>query len=152
MLLHRCINGDVLPQVHYVPEEPGKLTIYLKAINGLQDQEITKCIQVQNMLKAAVLHAVPRDTFVNKTVTLMVAVTPRPTPVGCLWDFGDGSTPAHTNGTTTVGHVYSHPGHYLVKVCFCQLITVPCRYSILVLYWSLKYDRDIPRVVYVKGV
>lgn len=104
----------------YTPEEPGILTIYLKALNALHAQNITKHILVQNLLTAAVLYAAPRDTFINKTVTLIANVTPRHTPVECLWDFGDGSSPVHTN-TTTVGYEFRDPGHYLVQVCFYEL-------------------------------
>ncbi|XP_049901251.1 polycystin-1 [Epinephelus moara] len=109
-------------EVFYTPEEPGLLTIYLKAFNALHAQNITKHIRVQNLLTGAVLYAAPRDTFINKTVTLMASVTPRSNPVECLWDFGDGSTQVHTN-TTTVGYEYSHPGHYLVQVNCSNLVS-----------------------------
>ena len=105
----------------YTPEEAGVLTIYLKALNALHSQNITKYILVQNRLTSAALYAEPRDTFINKKVTLMASVTPRSnhpqTVIECLWDFGDDSTQVHTN-TTTVGYKYRHPGHYSVKVCF----------------------------------
>ena len=99
-----------------MPEEAGSLTIFLKAINALHHQNITLDIQVQNLLTAASLYAAPQDTFIHKTITLMASITPRSTPVECLWDFGDGSSPVH-NYTTTVGYEYKHPGHYMVKVC-----------------------------------
>lgn len=104
----------------YTPEEAGLLTIYLKAVNALRDQNITKHILVQNRLTAAVLYAAPQDTFINKTVTLMASITPRSNPVECFWSFGDGSTPVHTN-TTTMGYEYRYPGHYLVQVCSFEL-------------------------------
>lgn len=97
-----------------MPEEPGILTIYLKAFNALHDQNITKHILVQNLVTAALLYAAPQNTFINKTVTLMASVTPKYTPVHCLWDFGDGSSPIHAD--TTIGYVYKQPGHYLVQV------------------------------------
>lgn len=106
--------------MYYTPEEAGLLTIYLKAINALHAQNITKHILVQNLLKDAVLYAAPQDTFINKTVTLKALVTPRSNPVECLWDFGDGSTPVHTN-TTTVDYEYRQPGHYRVQVRFFKL-------------------------------
>lgn len=106
--------------MYYTPEEAGLLTIYLKAINALHAQNITKHILVQNLLKDAVLYAAPQDTFINKTVTLKALVTPRSNPVECLWDFGDGSTPVHTN-TTTVGYEFRQPGHYRVQVRFFKL-------------------------------
>lgn len=108
------------PQVFYTPEEAGLLTIYLKALNALHAQNITKHILVQNLLTAAVLYALPQDTFINKTVTMNAFVTPGSNSVECLWDFGDGSTPVHTNNTT-VGYEYRHPGHYRVQVCFFDL-------------------------------
>lgn len=108
------------PQVFYTPEEAGLLTIYLKALNALHAQNITKHILVQNLLTAAVLYALPQDTFINKTVTMNAFVTPGSNSVECLWDFGDGSTPVHTNNTT-VGYEYRHPGHYRVQVCLFDL-------------------------------
>lgn len=109
----------------YTPGVAGLLTIYLRAFNALHGQNITKYILVQNRLTYAELYAEPRDTFINKTVTLMASVTPSHTksnPVECLWDFGDGSTPVNTN-ITTVGYEYRHPGHYLVQVCLNYIIS-----------------------------
>lgn len=99
----------------YTPDEAGLLTVHLKALNALHDQEITTTILVQNVLAAAVLFASPQDTFTNKTVTLRASVSPRSKSLECVWDFGDGSAQVHTN-TTTVGYEYSYPGHYMVKV------------------------------------
>lgn len=99
----------------YTPEEAGLLTVYVKALNALHAQNITKHILVQNLLKAAILYALPQDTFVNKTVTMNAYITPGSNSVACLWDFGDGSTLVHTNNTT-VGYTYRHPGHYRVQV------------------------------------
>lgn len=115
----------------FKPEEAGTLSIFLRALNTLQEQNLTKHILVQNLLTAAELDAAPRDTFINKTVVLRASVTPRSNPVEYLWDFGDGSTPLLTN-TATVGYEYSHPGQYLVKVClfvclFFQLCLPLCR-------------------------
>uniref|UniRef100_A0AAQ5YYB8 Polycystic kidney disease 1a n=1 Tax=Amphiprion ocellaris TaxID=80972 RepID=A0AAQ5YYB8_AMPOC len=120
--LHLHKASHMGKEVPYTPEEPGLLTIYLRALNNLHGQNITRHILVQHLLKAAVLDAVPRDTFINKTVTLMASVTPRSSPVECLWDFGDGSTQVHTN-TTTVGYAYRHPGHYLVQVNCSNLVS-----------------------------
>lgn len=103
-----------------MPEEEGVLTIYLRAINALHSQNITKHIVVQNLLTDAVLYASPQNTFVNKTLTMSVAVTPGSSSVECLWDFGDGSSLVHTNNTT-VGHEYRYPGHYWVQVCVFKL-------------------------------
>lgn len=112
-----------------MPEEAGLLTIYLKAFNALHSQNITRHILVQNLLTAAFLYAAPQDTFINKTVTLKAYVTPRSNPVECLWDFGDSSAPVHTS-TTTVGHEFRHPGHFLVQVCFFYCY-IPCIVQIL---------------------
>lgn len=104
----------------YTPEEAGLLTVYLKAFNALHAQNITKHILVQNLLTAAILYALPQDTFVNKTVTMNAFITPGSNSVVCLWDFGDGSTQVHTNNTT-VGYEYRHPGHYWVQVCVFEM-------------------------------
>lgn len=93
------------------------LTIYLRAINALHDQNITRQMLVQNVLMDAVLYALPQDTFINKFVTMNVLVTPKSNFVECLWDFGDVSAPLHTSNTT-VGYEYRHPGHYRVQVGF----------------------------------
>lgn len=109
---HR-LSADL--QVSYTPEEPGLLTVYLRAFNALHTQNVTQHIVVQQRLKAATLYALPRDTLVNKLVTLKALVSPSVTPLDCLWDFGDGSSQARSPNTS-VGHKYSHPGHYRLQV------------------------------------
>lgn len=99
----------------YTADEPGLLTIYLRALNALQAQNITRQMLVQNVLTRAVLHLLPQDTFINKSVTMDVLVTPKSNSVECLWDFGDATAPLHTSNTT-VAYEYSHPGHYRVQV------------------------------------
>lgn len=101
----------------YTAEEEGLLTIYLGAINALHAQNITRQMLAQNVLMDAVLYALPQDTFVNKLVTMNVLVTPKSNFMDCLWIFGDVSAPRHTNNNT-VGHEYTHPGHYRVQVGF----------------------------------
>ncbi|KAJ0050432.1 hypothetical protein NL108_003655, partial [Boleophthalmus pectinirostris] len=101
-------------EVSYEPKEAGTLTIHLKAFNSLGEDHITKEIQVQNVLSGVVVYAAPRDTFINKTVTLMAFITPRHTSVECLWELGDGS--ATFKADTAVGYIYKKPGHYLVRV------------------------------------
>lgn len=91
------------------------LTIYLRALNTLHTQNITRQVQVQNVLTRAVLHLVPQDTFINKSVTMSVLVTPKNGSEECLWDFGDASAAFRTSNTT-VAYRYSHPGHYRVQV------------------------------------
>ncbi|KAK5866300.1 hypothetical protein PBY51_020501 [Eleginops maclovinus] len=121
--LHRLHKVSCIgKEVSYTPEEPGLLTIYLIALNALHKQNITKEILVQNLLKKAVLHAAPIDTFINKMVKLNAIVTPRSNDVECLWDFGDGSSQVHTN-KTTAGYKYRHPGHYLVQVKCSNLVS-----------------------------
>ncbi|RVE75816.1 hypothetical protein OJAV_G00002450 [Oryzias javanicus] len=109
-------------EAHYTPEEAGSLTIHLRGFNNLQGQNITKHIQVQHLLRTASLHAEPRHTFINKTVTLSASVTPKSSQVKCSWDFGDDSQPAHTN-STTVAYVYKEQGHYLVQVNCSNLVS-----------------------------
>lgn len=101
----------------YTPEEAGQLTIYLRAINSLQAQNITKHILVQNLLRSAILYAAPQETFIKKKVFLTAYIRPVATPVECRWKFGDGSRQLHTS-TTTVDYEYSQPGYYLVQVRF----------------------------------
>lgn len=93
------------------------LTIYLRALNALHAQNITRHMLVQNVLTHAVLDLLPHDTFINKFVTMKVLVTPRSSAVECLWDFGDASAALYTSNTT-LAHEYSRPGHYRVQVGF----------------------------------
>lgn len=86
-----------------------------RVFNLLNGQNITKHIQVQNVLTEARVEAQPRDTFINKTVMLTVGITPQSTPVTYLWDFKDGSAPLLST-TSSVEHVYASPGQYLVQV------------------------------------
>lgn len=102
-------------QVYYMPEEPGLLTVYLRALNALHTQNVTQHIVVQQQLKTAKLTALPRDTLVNKLVTLKALVSPLAAPLDCLWDFGDGSSQARSPNTS-LGHKYTFPGHYWIQV------------------------------------
>ncbi|XP_034544722.1 polycystin-1 [Notolabrus celidotus] len=113
-----CIGKEV----SYTPNLPGLLTIYLRAINALHAQNITKYILVQSPLTAADLYATPRDTFINRTVTFTAYVTPTSNSVECSWDFGDGSPSVHTNNTT-VGYYYKHSGHFPVQVNCSNLVS-----------------------------
>ncbi|XP_071359441.1 polycystin-1 isoform X3 [Trachinotus anak] len=121
-LHHLHKTSHIGNEVSYTPEEAGLLTIYVRGFNAMDAQNVTKLILVQNPLTTAVLYAAPQDTFINKTITLMTSVTPRSNAVECLWDFGDGSTPVHTN-TTTVGYKYRLPGHYQVQVNCSNLVS-----------------------------
>lgn len=103
------------PQVFYTPEEPGLLTVYLRAFNALNSQNVTQHIVVQQQLRTAALYAQPQDTLVNKLVTLKALVSPQGSSLDCLWDFGDGSSQARSPNTS-VGHEYRHPGHYRLQV------------------------------------
>lgn len=96
-------------------DEAGLLTIYLRAFNALHAQNITRQMLVQNVLTHAALHLLPQDTFINKSVTMKVSVTPKSNAVECCWDLGDGSAALHT-GNTTVAYEYSRPGRYQVQV------------------------------------
>lgn len=114
----------------YTADEAGLLTIYLRALNALHAQNITRHMLVQSVLTQAVLYVLPQDTFINKFVTMNVLVSPKSNSVECLWDFGDASAPLHTSNTT-VAYEYTHPGHYRVQVCFPQLHPSVCKHSCL---------------------
>lgn len=101
--------------MYYTADEAGLLTIYLRAFNALHTQNITRQVQVQNVLTRALLHLTPQDTFINKSVTMSVSVTPKNSSEECLWDFGDASAAFRTSNAT-VAYKYSHPGHYRVQV------------------------------------
>lgn len=114
----------------YTADEAGLLTIYLRALNALHAQNITRHVLVQNVLTQAVLYVLPQDTFINKFVTMNVLVSPKSNSVECLWDFGDASSPLHTSNTT-VAYEYTHPGHYRVQVCFLRPHPYVCKHSCL---------------------
>ncbi|KAK6300832.1 hypothetical protein J4Q44_G00289300 [Coregonus suidteri] len=120
--LHHLPLHHIGKEVNYTPDQAGSLTIYLRAFNLLHGQNITKHIQVQNVLTEARVEAQPRDTFINKTVMLTAGVTPQSTPVTYLWNFRDGSAP-QLSTTSSVGHVYALPGQYLVQVNCSNLVS-----------------------------
>uniref|UniRef100_A0A4W5JQ37 Polycystic kidney disease 1a n=1 Tax=Hucho hucho TaxID=62062 RepID=A0A4W5JQ37_9TELE len=120
--LHHLPLHHIAKEVTFNPDQAGTLTIYLRAFNLLNGQNITKHIQVQNILTEARVEARPRDTFINKTVMLTAGVTPQSTPVTYLWDFKDGSAPLLST-TSSVGHAYAFPGQYLVQVNCSNLVS-----------------------------
>ena len=103
-------------EVTYTPTEPGTLIIFIRAFNLLDPSglNISKTVQVQNILKSATLEAQPRDTFINKVVSFHLAVSPRNSRATFQWDFGDGKD--YFSTTSSLSHTYSLPGQYLVKV------------------------------------
>ncbi len=108
--------------VKYVPEQPGNLTIFLRAFNSLNGLNVTKVIRVQNIIRSATLDAQPSNTFVNKTVSFHVGITPVSTPATYQWDFGDGTSAAVTT-THSLSHIYILPGHYMVRVNISNLVS-----------------------------
>ncbi|TRY86153.1 hypothetical protein DNTS_030211 [Danionella cerebrum] len=108
--------------VTYAPDQPGNLTIFLRAFNSLNGLNVTKVIQVQNSIKSAFLEAQPSDTFVNKTVSFHVGINPGLTPATYQWDFGDGTTGAITK-VPLHSHIYFLPGHFVVRVNISNLVS-----------------------------
>ncbi|XP_076151518.1 polycystin-1 isoform X2 [Alosa pseudoharengus] len=123
--LHYTANQKTFwsKEATFTPPEPGTLTIFLRVFNLLDPSglNISKTVQVQNILTSATLEAQPQDTFINKVVSFRVAVSPRNTRANYTWDFGDGKenlsmTPSHS-------HTYSRPGQYLVRVNASNLVS-----------------------------
>ncbi|KAK9981572.1 hypothetical protein ABG768_001099 [Culter alburnus] len=108
--------------VTYAPDQPGNLTIFLRAFNSLNGLNVTKVIRVQNSIRSASLDAQPSDTFVNKTVSFHVGITPVSTPATYQWNFGD-STSATITTTPSLSHIYFLPGHYVVRVNISNLVS-----------------------------
>ncbi|KAL1281735.1 hypothetical protein QQF64_000538, partial [Cirrhinus molitorella] len=121
-LHHGLKISRVGKSVTYAAEQPGNLTIFLRAFNSLNGLNVTKVIRVQNSIRSATLDAQPSDTFVNKTVRFHVAITPVFTPATYQWDFGDGTSAAVTT-TPSLSHVYILPGHYVVRVNVSNLVS-----------------------------
>ncbi|XP_051558182.1 polycystin-1-like [Myxocyprinus asiaticus] len=108
--------------VTYTPDEPGNLTIFLRAFNSLNGLNVTKVIRVQNSIKSSILDAQPSDTFVNKTISFHVGITPVSTSATYQWDFGDSTSVAITT-TPFHNHIYFLPGHYVVRVNVSNLVS-----------------------------
>ncbi|KTF98343.1 hypothetical protein cypCar_00036052, partial [Cyprinus carpio] len=108
--------------VTYAPEQPGNLTIFLRAFNSLNGLNVTKVIRVQNIIRSAALDSQPSDTFINKTVSFHVGITPVSTPATYQWDFGDGTSAAVTT-IPSLSHIYILPGHYVVRVNVSNLVS-----------------------------
>ncbi len=70
-LHHGLKISQVGKSVTYAPDQPGNLTIFLRAFNSLNGLNVTKVIRVQNIIRSATLEAQPNDTFVSKTVSFM---------------------------------------------------------------------------------
>ncbi|KAI1886621.1 hypothetical protein AGOR_G00197690 [Albula goreensis] len=109
-------------EVTYMPDKPGQLTIFLAAVNALGCQNLTRVIQVQNILSSATLEAYPRDTFINKTVNLRVSVFPRTTQATFQWNFGDG-TGRQTTSVPSMSHSFLQPGNFVVQVNVSNLVS-----------------------------
>ncbi|XP_052462150.1 polycystin-1 [Carassius gibelio] len=122
-LHHGLKISQVGKTVTYAPEQPGNLTIFLRAFNSLNGLNVTKVIRVQNSIRSATLDAQPSDTFVNKTVSFHVGITPISTPATYNWDFGDGTSAAVTT-TPSLSHIYILPGHYVVRVSVSNLVSL----------------------------
>ncbi len=121
-LHHGLKISQVGKSVTYAPDQPGNLTIFLRAFNSLNGLNVTKVIQVQNIIRSATLEAQPNDTFVSKTVSFHVGVTPVSSPATYQWDFGDGTSAAVTT-TPSLSHIYILPGHYMVRVNISNLVS-----------------------------
>uniref|UniRef100_A0A671KDU4 Polycystin-1-like n=1 Tax=Sinocyclocheilus anshuiensis TaxID=1608454 RepID=A0A671KDU4_9TELE len=121
-LHHGLKISRVGKSVTYAPEQPGNLTIFLRAFNSLNGLNVTKVIRVQNIIRSATLEAQPSNTFINKTVSFHVGITPVSTPATYQWDFGDGTSAAVTT-TPSLSHIYILPGHYVVRVNVSNLVS-----------------------------
>lgn len=121
-LHHGLKISRVGKSVTYAPEQPGNLTIFLRAFNSLNGLNVTKVIRVQNSIRSATLNADPSNTFINKTVSFHVAITPISTPATYQWDFGDGTSAAVTT-TPSLSHIYTLPNQYVVRVNVSNLVS-----------------------------
>ncbi|XP_053712172.1 polycystin-1-like [Synchiropus splendidus] len=130
---HHHKTAHMGKEFSYTPEEAGVLTIFLRAFNALNAQNVTSHIVVQNILTAATIEATPHHTFINKTVSFVASFTPKSSDVECIWDFGDRSSPQKTL-STSAAHEYRSPGHFVVQVnCSNRVSWVPAEVDINVL-------------------
>ncbi|XP_048871457.1 polycystin-1 isoform X2 [Brienomyrus brachyistius] len=121
-LHHGTKQAVIGPDVTYTPNESGLLTIYLCAVNSLGSHNVTKDIQVQNILTSVRLEAQPQNTFINKSVSFRASVYPQFTPATFQWNFGDG-TALQTSNSLSITHLFSMPGTYVVHANASNLLS-----------------------------
>ncbi|XP_072455619.1 polycystin-1 isoform X2 [Notamacropus eugenii] len=119
------VQGDSLVilsgrEVAYTPVAAGRLEIHVRAFNDLGSVNLTKTIEVQDLIQAVALR--PGNCFTNRSAQFEAATTPSPRSVFYRWDFGDGSQIQETS-TPLSNHTYLLPGDYNVKVNASNLVS-----------------------------
>ncbi|XP_074053328.1 polycystin-1 isoform X2 [Macrotis lagotis] len=119
------VQGDSLVilsgrEVAYTPVAAGQLEIHVRAFNDLGSVNLTKTIEVQDLIQAVYLH--PGSCFTNRSAQFEAATTPSPRRVFYHWDFGDGSQTQVTS-TPLSNHTYLLPGDYNIKVNASNLVS-----------------------------
>ncbi|XP_036595473.1 polycystin-1 [Trichosurus vulpecula] len=119
------VQGDSLVilsgrEVAYTPVAAGQLEIHVRAFNDLGSVNLTRTIEVQDLIQAVDLH--PGSCFTNRSAQFEAATTPSPRRVFYHWDFGDGSQTQMTS-TPLSNHTYLLPGDYNIKVNASNLVS-----------------------------
>ncbi|XP_074135622.1 polycystin-1 isoform X2 [Sminthopsis crassicaudata] len=119
------VQGDSLVilsgrEVAYTPVAAGQLEIHVRAFNDLGSVNLTRTIEVQDLIQAVALH--PGSCFTNRSAQFEAATTPSPRRVFYHWDFGDGSR-AQVTSTPLSNHTYLLPGDYHIQVNASNLVS-----------------------------
>uniref|UniRef100_A0A4X2KWQ0 Polycystin 1, transient receptor potential channel interacting n=1 Tax=Vombatus ursinus TaxID=29139 RepID=A0A4X2KWQ0_VOMUR len=119
------VQGDSLVilsgrEVAYTPVAAGQLEIHVRAFNDLGSVNLTRTIEVQDLIQAVDLH--PGSCFTNRSAQFEAATIPSPRRVFYRWDFGDGSQTQVTS-TPLSNHTYLLPGDYSIKVNASNLVS-----------------------------
>ncbi|XP_031801695.1 polycystin-1 isoform X1 [Sarcophilus harrisii] len=119
------VQGDSLVilsgrEVAYTPVAAGHLEIHVRAFNDLGSVNLTRTIEVQDLIQAVDLH--PGSCFTNRSAQFEAATMPSPRRVSYHWDFGDGSQ-AQVTSTPLSNHTYLLPGDYHIQVNASNLVS-----------------------------
>ncbi|XP_051825452.1 polycystin-1 isoform X2 [Antechinus flavipes] len=119
------VQGDSLVilsgrEVAYTPVAAGHLEIHVRAFNDLGSVNLTRTIEVQDLIQAVDLH--PGSCFTNRSAQFEAATMPSPRRVSYHWDFGDGSQ-AQVTSTPLSNHTYLFPGDYHIQVNASNLVS-----------------------------
>ncbi|XP_076998268.1 polycystin-1 isoform X2 [Tamandua tetradactyla] len=112
------VQGDSLVilsgrDVTYTPVAAGLLEIQVRAFNDLGGENLTRVLEVQDVIQEVALHS--SSCFANRSARFEAATRPRPWHVTYHWDFGD-RAPTQKTQDPWAEHAYLRPGDYHVTV------------------------------------
>ncbi|XP_075420577.1 polycystin-1 isoform X3 [Tenrec ecaudatus] len=119
------VQGDSLVilsgrEVTYTPVAAGLLEVQVRAFNELGGVNVTRRLEVQDVLQHVALHA--GRLFANRSARFQADTSPSPRRVAFRWDFGDGA-PTQAMQEPWAAHAYLQPGDYRVQVNASNLVS-----------------------------